>query len=123
MSRNMRRWRRTICPPRPASLDEYASILNSHDWKHLTQYNEGNISVISLCILGNCPENNDGEVTIMANIELLQTINFQRILVDATFDVCPSFSTKLQFLTIMAHFKDTVSTLENNESIYYLILI
>ncbi|XP_044005872.1 uncharacterized protein LOC122850879 [Aphidius gifuensis] len=105
IDRSMRRWRSEICPRRPESLREYASMLNSDEWKHLLQYNEGHLTVTSQ----EC-QDDDGksfDVVNITNIELLQTIQSTEFCVDATYNVCPRYLGNLQLLTIMALIHNT----------------
>lgn len=101
-------------PHLPKNLKEYSDIVNSENWSHLTLYKQGKITFVSFPILSEKrelkqDEQLEGHVTIMANIDLLKTMDFERVLIDATFDVCPRIPQNLQFCTIMAHFRDTVT--------------
>lgn len=55
----------------------------------------------------------DRVVVVIADVELLQTINPVEFCVDATFKVCSKISKLLQLFTIMALVGDTVSNFFN----------
>ncbi|XP_044019647.1 uncharacterized protein LOC122860059 isoform X2 [Aphidius gifuensis] len=105
VDRSMRRWRAKVCPKRPKSLEEYGAVLNSDEWKHLLQYEGGQLTSKSTEFTD--AEGKTFTIINMANVDLLSTIQSNEFCVDATYNVCPKYLGKLQFLTIMALIDDT----------------
>lgn len=103
----MRTWRSKSCPTRPKTLREYSDRVNSAEYRHLVQFENGHLTVTHR---ENIVRNNGtlGSVAMMANVELLQRINPGQLAIDATFEICPRQLKDLQFLTIMALVDDTV---------------
>lgn len=105
VDQSMRRWRSKVCPRRPRTLREYATILNEAQWRHILEYDQGHLTISLLDV----PDGDQDDcVVVFANVELLQTINSIEFCIDATYVVCPRYLGKLQLLTIMAFVNNTV---------------
>lgn len=103
---SMRRWRKSVHPRIPTSLEEYGVILRLPQWSHILGYKNDTRHMQCATVTAA-----DGSISVIfGDPEFIDSLSESTdIFVDATFKVVPAINGAYQLLTVMANFHDHVS--------------